>query len=82
MGANRDLRNEYRASWRNFSRRLDELQTCVEAGRGGAEAALFEVENARIAHNAARDRLAEQLLGSDWHREEALVRTASASAAA
>jgi hypothetical protein len=63
MGANRDLRNEYRATWENFSRRLNELQTCVAAGGQGAEAALLEVEKARIAHNAARDRLAEQLLG-------------------
>jgi hypothetical protein len=63
MGANLELRNEYRATWDIFSRRLRELQACVETGGRGAEAALLEVEKARVAHNAARDRLAEQLLG-------------------
>src|ERR1700735_1841362 len=63
MGANRELRNEYRATWEIFSRRLDVLQACVETGGRGAELALLEVEKARMAHNAARDRLAEHLLG-------------------
>jgi hypothetical protein len=63
MGANRELRNAYRATWDIFSRRLEELQACVEAGGRGADAALLLVEKARIAHNAARDRLAAQLLG-------------------
>jgi hypothetical protein len=63
MGVNRELRDAYRATWEIFSSRLDELQAWVEAGGHGAEAALLAVEKARIAHNAARDRLAEQLLG-------------------
>jgi hypothetical protein len=81
MGANRELQNEYRATWYVFSRRMNELQLCVEAGGHGAEAARIEVEKARLAHNAARDRLAEQLLSEmavpDWHHAEVLVRSAS-----
>ena len=64
MGANRELQDDYRATWEIFSRRLDELQACVEADGRGAETALLAVEKARVAHNAARDRLAEQLLGA------------------
>lgn len=116
MRVNRDLQTEYRAAWSAFSRRLNELQTLVEAGdRTGAQEALLAVEKARLAHNAARDRLAEHLgsevaaskrrtgmqtdrhtvtrtahllwevagrpagtAESDWHRAEALVRSASA----
>ena len=84
MGANRELQNEYRATWDVFSRRLTELQACVEAGGQGAEAALIEVDKARVAHNAARDRLAEQLLSEmalpDWQHAEVLVQSASCTA--
>jgi hypothetical protein len=64
MGADRTLWNEYRATWEAFSRKLDELQSCVEAGdRRRAEEALLAVERARLVHNAARDRLAAHLSG-------------------
>ena len=43
---------------------LDRYQACVDSGDTvRAETALLEVEKARMAHNAARDRLAEQLTG-------------------
>jgi hypothetical protein len=62
MGADRKLLNEYRATWEAFSRNLDVLQTCAGAGnRDLVEAALLEVEKAKAAHNAARDRLAAHL---------------------
>ena len=60
MGANPELRNQYRATWDVFSRQLDVYQSYVEAGDAArAEAALLEVEKARMAHNAARDLLAQ-----------------------
>jgi hypothetical protein len=63
MVANRVVWDEYRRTWEVFSRRLDELQATVEAGceRSRAESSLLEVERARLAHNAARDKLAAQL---------------------
>jgi hypothetical protein len=65
MASNEDLRNHYRATWKVFSRRLDLYHACVDAGdREGAETALAEVEKARAAYDAARDRLA-QSLGSE-----------------
>lgn len=64
MGADRTLWNQYRATWEDFSRKLDELQAFVEAGdRVRAEDALLAVERARLAHNGARDRLGAQLSG-------------------
>jgi len=62
MGEERQLWNEYRATWEAFSRNLDRLQESAESGdRGRVEAALLDVETAKSAHNAARDRLAEHL---------------------
>jgi hypothetical protein len=62
MGAKQELWNAYRVTWEAFSRKLDELQSFVEAGdRVRAEEALLAVEQARVAHNAARDRVAALL---------------------
>jgi hypothetical protein len=62
MGAHLELWNEYRATWEAFSHKLDELQACADAGnQERIEAALLDVERARVAHNAARDRLAAHL---------------------
>jgi hypothetical protein len=62
MGANPELRNKYRATWDDFSRKLDIYQSCVEAGDyARAETALLEVEQARMAYNSARDCLAQHL---------------------
>lgn len=59
------LRNAYRATFQEYSRKLDALQTLMSASpadSGRIDAALLEVEQARIAHNAARDRLAKELV--------------------
>jgi DUF2934 family protein len=64
MSANRQLWNEYRATWEQFSRQLDELQQLVETGaRDRIDAALLSVEKARLAHNESRDRLAAHMTG-------------------
>jgi|ERR1035438_8704574 hypothetical protein len=64
MGANPELTKQYRATWEVFSRMLDRYQACVDTGdRARAEAALLDVERARMEHNAARDRLAQHLAG-------------------
>lgn len=82
MGVDRKLWNEYRGTWEAFSRRLDELQKTAETGnRDLATAALIEVEKAKSAHNAARDRLAAHLSGgieamdaAEKRSEEDLIR--------
>ena len=64
MAANRQLFKEYRATWREFSRQLDQLQQLVESGaRDRIDEALLNVERTRRAHNEARDRLAAHLTG-------------------
>ena len=64
MAVNRQLWNEYRVTWEEFSRQLDALQRLVETGaRDRIEGALLSVEKARLAHNEARDRLAAHLTG-------------------
>jgi hypothetical protein len=60
------LRNAYRSTFQEYSRKLDALQGLMNSGNpehGRVEAALLEVEGARIAHNSARDRLARELVG-------------------
>jgi hypothetical protein len=65
MAADRELWNDYRGSWDEFARQLDELQRLVETGeRDRIESALLSVEKARLAHNHARDRLAAGLAGN------------------
>lgn len=72
MGADGKLLNEYRATWEAFSRNLDRLQKYAEAGnRSLVESALLEVEKAKAAHNAARDRLAAHLTGQVSAMDEA-----------
>jgi hypothetical protein len=59
------LRNAYRATFQEYSRKLDTLQSLMSASptdSGRIDAALLEVEQARIAHSAARDRLAKELV--------------------
>src|SRR5271165_2634496 len=64
MAANRQLWNEYRATWEEFACQLDQLQQLVETGsRDRIDAALLIVEKARLVHNEARDRLAAHLTG-------------------
>jgi len=62
MKENRQLWVDYRATWQDFAKKLDRLQILVESGRREAAATAFlEVEEARLRHNAARDKLARAL---------------------
>jgi hypothetical protein len=66
MGAKREFFVEYRTTWEEFARRISELQNCGavgEADRARIGVALLEAEKARLAYNAARDRLAAQIAG-------------------
>jgi hypothetical protein len=66
MGIKGELLNQYRTAWEEFIRRTNALQDCLtanEPGRVGVEVALLEVEKARLAYNAARDLLVEQMAG-------------------
>jgi predicted phage gp36 major capsid-like protein len=82
MGVDRKLWDEYRSTWEAFSRDLDKLQASAEGGnRQLVEEALLEVDRAKSAHNAARDRLAAHLSGriaaqdaADARSEEDLIR--------
>ena len=59
------LRNAYRSTFQQYSRKLDVLQSLMNSGNpepGRVEAALLEVEEARKAHNSARDQLARELV--------------------
>lgn len=70
------LRNAYRATFQEYARKLETLQALMDGGlmssgtadtagslgAANVDAALIEVEQARIAHNAARDRLAKELV--------------------
>jgi hypothetical protein len=59
------LRNTYRATFQQYSSKLDALQCLMSSGapdKGRIEAALLDVEKARVAHNSARDRLAAELV--------------------
>src|SRR5579863_356931 len=62
-----DLRIAYRATFQEYSIKLDALQCLMNSAnpdRDRMEAALLEVEKARVAHNCARDRLARELVRS------------------
>jgi DUF2934 family protein len=59
------LKIAYRTSFRDYSRKLDALQRLIGAAAidtGQVEAALLEVEKARLVHSRARDRLARELV--------------------
>jgi hypothetical protein len=59
------LRNAYRSTFQEYARKIEALQSLVNSGTAAAarmDVALLEVEQARIAHNAARDRLAKELV--------------------
>jgi hypothetical protein len=63
MKTKHELLNQYRAAWREFVRRVSELEDCAavsEPDRTRVEVALLEAEKARLAYNAVRDRLVAQ----------------------
>jgi hypothetical protein len=62
-----DLAAAYRATFQEYSNKLEVLQRLMSAGdnsgdRATIEATLLEVETARIAHSCARDTLARELI--------------------
>jgi hypothetical protein len=67
---NEALRNAYRTTFQEYARKLEALQKLMNDGLTNSgtadaarlDAAVLEVEQARIAHNAARDRLAKELV--------------------
>ena len=64
-----ELRTAYRSTWQDWARRTDALQQLIERPNPATarlEEMLLAVEQARAAHNDARDRLA-RVLG---HRPE------------
>jgi DUF2934 family protein len=59
------LRNAYRTTFQEYSSKLDALQRLMSSGTpdsSNVEAALLEVEKARLAHSDARDQLARELV--------------------
>jgi len=61
------LADDYRATFREYSNRLESLQRLMESEHvdtARVEATLLEVEKARLAHSCARDRLARSLIQS------------------
>lgn len=64
------LKTAYRTSFAAYSRKLEDLQRLVGNAADGAidtgevEAAVLEVEKARVAHSYARDQLARELVRS------------------
>ena len=66
MGTKLELLNRYRTTWEEFVRAANALQDSLIAtapDRARVEVALFEAEKARLAYNAARDLLVEQMAG-------------------
>jgi len=62
------VRRAYRTAFGEYARKLDELQRLLDdraADKHQLEAAIREVERARVAHNSARDILARQLLAEE-----------------
>lgn len=59
-----ELREAYRSTWLEWTRRTDALQQTIDRGNPDAarlELLLLAVEQARAAHNESRDRLARVL---------------------
>ena len=65
MKIDEDLRTAYRTAFQEYSSKLEALQCLMSSAapdRGRSDAAIIEVEKARVAHNYARDRLARELV--------------------
>jgi len=65
MQVDDSLRTAYRATFQEYSIKLDALQCLMSSAapeRDRIESAVLAVEKARIAHNSARDRLARELV--------------------
>lgn len=66
VGTKLELSNRYRTTWEEFVRATNALQDSLMAAApdpARVEVALFEVEKARLAYNAARDLLVARSAG-------------------
>jgi hypothetical protein len=64
MGTDEKLLREYRSAWETYSRKHADLQCLMDSAppeKSRIESVVLELEKARAAHNAARDRLARHL---------------------
>ena len=62
MNVKKQLWKEYRDTWNDFSTQLQKLQNLSDSqDHEASRNAFYDVENSRMRHNAARDRLAEHL---------------------
>ena len=72
----RELWLEYRKTSKEFACALHELQQMADSGQTGiaVDSKLQEVKQARLAHTAARDRLARYLSAGGRSSEEQRIR--------
>jgi hypothetical protein len=66
MGTELELSNRHRTTWEEFVRAMNAFQDSLIAtapDRARLEVALFEVEKARFAYNAARDLVVARMAG-------------------
>ena len=64
MGTNEKLLQDYRNAWETYSRKHADLQCLMDSvkpEKSRIESVVLDLEKARAAHNAARDRLAKHL---------------------
>jgi hypothetical protein len=77
MRTEHSARRSYRTAFGEYASKLDALQRLMDSGgpdNGGLEAAMQAVENARQAHNSARDLLACELSAKALRRVESTAR--------
>jgi len=56
------LRHAYRTTFDEYACKLEVLQRLIDSGTTSLDVAIHEADSARRAHNAARDRLAAELI--------------------
>ena len=64
MGTNEKLLQDYRNAWETYSRKhaaLQCLMDSIQPEKSRVDSVILELEKARAAHSAARDRLAKHL---------------------
>lgn len=77
MRTDHSARRSYRIAFGEYANKLDALQRLMESGgpdNGRLEAAMQDVENARQAHNSARDLLAGELSAKGSRKAEGASR--------
>ena len=77
MRTDNSARRSYRTAFGEYASKLDALQRLMDSGgpdNGRLEAAMQAVENARQAHNSARDLLASELTAKPSRKAESASR--------